>query len=68
MTLWIASEIGAAVSTALATGLALAVRSMTTTPLPPKPKPIDPAVVAAIAAAVSSLHSGCRVTRIEEES
>jgi hypothetical protein len=33
----------------------------------PKPKPIEPAVVAAIAAAVSALHPGCRVTRIEEK-
>jgi hypothetical protein len=31
------------------------------------PPPIDPAVVAAINAAVSSLHPGARVTRIEAE-
>lgn len=31
------------------------------------PTPIDPAVVAAINAAVSSLHPGARVTRIEAE-
>jgi hypothetical protein len=31
------------------------------------PPPIDPAVVAAINAAVSALHPGARVTRIETE-
>jgi hypothetical protein len=38
-----------------------------TPPPPATPKPIDPAIVAAIAAAVAALHSGSRITRIEEQ-
>jgi hypothetical protein len=33
----------------------------------PRPVPVDPAVIAAIVAAVARLHPAARVTRIEAE-
>lgn len=55
--------LGAATGAAIAAAM-IAVRRG---PATRGPKPIDPAVVAAIAAAVSSLHPGARVMRIEGE-
>lgn len=56
--------IGAAAGCAVAALLLFAIRGRQA---PRRPKPVDPAIVGAVAAAVSSRYPGARVTRIEAE-